>query len=82
MSLNIKNIEVETAIRRLAKERGVDLTEAIRLAVMHELERGQSVVRARLRRMRSMADRIAAMPVRDHRSDEDILGYNDLGLPS
>jgi antitoxin VapB len=82
MSLNIKNTEVEAAIRQLANERGIDLTEAIRLAIRHELDRGRPARLARLRRMRSVADRIATLPLRDNRSDEEILGYDASGLPS
>ena len=82
MSLNIKNSEVVAAVRRLALERGVDLTEAIRLAVVHELEGGKHVAAARLSRMRSVADRVVALPIRDKRSAEEILGYDAAGIPS
>jgi len=82
MGLNIKNPEVEAAIRQLAEQRGVDLTEAVRLAVRHELGRGQSSYESRLARMRTIADRVAALPLLDGRSSEEILGYDDVGLPS
>jgi antitoxin VapB len=82
MGINIKNPEVEAAVRRLAAERGVDLTEAIRLAVSRELGRSGRVPEARLRRMRAASDRIAALPIRDRRSEDDILGYDDAGIPS
>jgi antitoxin VapB len=82
MGLNIKNAEVEAAIRQLAEQRGVDLTEAVRLAVRHELERGQNGYESRLARMRMIADRVAALPLLDSRSSEEILGYDDVGLPS
>lgn len=81
MGISIKNAEVEDAVRRLAVQKGVDLTEAIRLAVEHELERTQPSTEARLARMRAVADRVAALPVRDRRSDEEIIGYDDAGLP-
>ncbi len=82
MGINIKNLEVEAAVRRLATDRGVDLTEAIRLAVDNELRRSERTERGRLRRMRAIADRVAALPVRDVRTDEEILGYDEAGLPA
>ncbi len=82
MGINIKNAGVEAAVRRLADQKGVDLTEAIRLAVDHELSRSEGNDRCRLRRMRAIADRVAALPVRDVRTDEEILGYDGAGLPS
>lgn len=81
MGLNIKNREVEAAIRQLAEQRGVDLTEAVRLAVRHELERGRNGYESRLARMRSIADRVATLPLLDSRSSDEILGYDDIGLP-
>ncbi len=82
MAINIKNHEVEAIVRQLARERGVDLTEAIRLAVCHELARSRRGHEARLRRMRGIADRVAALPLRDCRSPDEILGYDEWGLPS
>jgi len=83
MGINIKNPEVEAAIRRLAAQERVDLTEAVRLAVTRELKRGGARGSGRrLSRMRAIADRIAALPLRDQRSEEEILGYDSAGLPT
>ncbi len=82
VGINIKNAEVEQAVRRLAAQKGVDLTEAVHLAVKHELARGDRAPEARLRRMRAVADRIAALPRQDGRTDGEILGYDDAGLPA
>ena len=81
MGISIKNAEVEEAIRRLAAERKVDLTEAVGLAVRNELERGHRTAAARLAAMRSVADRMAVLPLRDSRTDEAIIGYDERGLP-
>ncbi|MGH7707937.1 MAG: type II toxin-antitoxin system VapB family antitoxin [Vulcanimicrobiaceae bacterium] len=82
MGINIKNPDVEVAVRQLADERGIDLTEAIRLAVRHELERSARGRQRRVRRMRALADRVAALPLGDNRTDEEILGYDEAGVPS
>ena len=82
MGINIKNPRVEAAIRRLSAERNVDLTEAIEIAVEGELRRGKHSRVARLRQMRAVADRIAMLPLRDVRSDDEILAYDEAGLLS
>jgi antitoxin VapB len=62
MSLNIKNAEVVGLVRQLARARNVDMTEAIRIAVERELALERDRVESRLRKMRAISDRIAAMP--------------------
>jgi antitoxin VapB len=79
MAITIKNAKVEAAIRQLADERKLNLTEAVRLAVRHELERSNRTREARLRRMRAIADHVAALPIRELRSDDEILGYDEAG---
>jgi len=82
MALNIKSLEVVGKIRQLAREQHIDLTQAVNLAVSHELERSKERREARLHRMRAVADRLAALPVLDRRSADKILGYDESGLPS
>lgn len=83
MALNIRNEETERLAERLARLTGETKTEAVRRALFERLER--------LRRERSgrgLADELdeiarhcAELPVRDHRSPDEILGYDDSGLP-
>ena len=84
MSLNIKDSEADTLVRRLAQATGETITEAVTVAVKERLER----LRAG-RRARSLADeldeialRCASLPVLDERPEEEILGYDAHGLPS
>jgi antitoxin VapB len=84
MSLNIKDSEADTLVRRLAQATGETITEAVTVAVKERLER----LRAG-RRARSLADeldeialRCASLPVLDERPEEEILGYDANGLPS
>jgi len=81
MAINIKNPEVEESIRKLARTMGVDLTEAVGSAVTHELERRTVNSATRLAKMKAIADRVAALPIRDVRTDDEILGYDEVGLP-
>ncbi|MGL5827145.1 MAG: type II toxin-antitoxin system VapB family antitoxin [Nocardioides sp.] len=83
MSLNIKDAETDRLARELARETGESITVAARIAIEERL----AAVRAR-RRPQSGSD-LAAIIHRgrarrnlDSRSIEEILGYDDLGLPT
>jgi antitoxin VapB len=80
MGLNIKNPEVVALIRELARARNVDMTEAIRGAVERDLALERDRAESRLRKMRAISDRIAAMPDLDTRSVDELL-YDENGLP-
>ena len=83
MALNIRNPEVEELAETLARVTGETKTEAVRRALRDRL--------ARLRRERAkrrLADELdviarecAALPVRDSRSADEILGYDENGVP-
>lgn len=83
MALNIRNIETERLAESLAKLTGETKTEAVTRALRDRL--------ARVRRERSgrrLADELdaiarhcAALPVRDSRAADEILGYDERGLP-
>ena len=84
MALHIRNPEAERLAADLARETGETKTEAVTKALRDRL--------ARLRRERAgrgLADELdeiarhaAALPVLDERSAEEILGYDDSGLPA
>ncbi|PCG14139.1 MULTISPECIES: type II toxin-antitoxin system VapB family antitoxin [Sphingomonas] len=79
MGISIKHEEIERAIRRLASERGLSLTDAIGLAVRHELERSEE--RPPLReRIRRIQERVATYDL-DPRTPDEIIGYDEHGLP-
>ena len=84
MSFSIKNSEADRRVRQLTGLTGETLTGAVVAALRERLER----VRAR-KGGRSLADeldeiaiRCAALPVLDPRSPEEILGYDEHGLPT
>lgn len=86
MALNIKDPETDRLARELAAETGESITVAARRAIEERLAR----VRAReaathdddLTFLRGVIERGRARPVLDARSAEDILGYDEDGLPS
>ena len=83
MALNIRNSETERLAAELARRTGETKTEAVTRALRERL--------ARLRRgrgKRRLADelneialRFASLPVLDPRTSDEILGYDDGGLP-
>jgi antitoxin VapB len=83
MPLNIRNQETEELANALAKLTGETKTEAVTQALR---ERIQRVRRARTkRRLADELDEIAlhcsTLPVRDTRSADEIMGYDENGLP-
>ena len=83
MALNIRNSETEKLAETLAKLTGETKTEAVTQALRDRL--------ARLRRDRAgrrLADELdeiarhcARLPVLDSRTPDEILGYDEHGLP-
>ena len=83
MALNIRDTETEKLAEEVAKLTGETKTEAVRRALADRL--------ARLRRdrhARTLADeldriakRCASLPVQDRRTADEILGYDENGLP-
>jgi antitoxin VapB len=84
MSLNIP-AEVEQLARLVAIKTGKSPDDVLKEAV-EERARAAGVSPARRRpfdeaKVRAIIERVAALPVLDTRSDDEILGYNDIGVP-
>jgi antitoxin VapB len=85
MALCFKDQETDSLARQVARLTGESLTEAVRGALRlrlrdEQLKRGESPwddaeIDAILRRFR-------ALPLLDDRTDDEILGYDENGLPS
>ena len=85
MSLNIKDPRTHELVRRLADATGETQTEAVRIAVQ---ERLRKVHAQRGRRAKGLAQRLdeiaqhcGSLPIRRAGTEDQILGYNDRGLP-
>lgn len=83
MALNIRNPEAEKLAESLAKLTGESKTEAVKKALRDRLQR---VLRKRSgRRLADELDQLAIhcanLPVLNDASPEDIVGYDDHGLP-
>lgn len=83
MALSIKNPEADRLARELAKTTGESLTEAVVRALRERLRRERGRLRApRLRdELRAIRERCSKLPVLDPRSADEVLGYDDSGLP-
>ena len=83
MALNIRNAEAERLAAELARRTGESKTEAVTKALRDRLAR---VRRERSRRrladeLEAIAEHCAKLPVLDARSADEILGYDEHGLP-
>lgn len=83
MALNIKNERAERLAHELADATGVSLTAAVIQALEYRLGKVQrAAVRETLRAdVQAIQDFVKSQPDRDTRSADDILGYDDFGLP-
>ncbi len=83
MALSIKHPEADRLARQLASATGESLTDAVLNSLRERLRREQGRQRApRLRdELRAIRERCAKLPVYDGRTPDEILGYDDAGLP-
>lgn len=83
MSLNIKDPEADRLARALASATGESLTAAVAVALRERLERVEGRPRGHdlTAELEAIALRCAALPLLDERPEEEILGYNEHGLP-
>ena len=83
MPLNIKDPDTHALAKRLASLTGESLTQAVKQAVQERLARVEKSQRAiRLAdELDHIALQCAALPRRDRRSAEQIIGFDERGLP-
>lgn len=84
MALSIKNDEADRLARELAALTGESLTEAVVLSLRERLDRkrAQKDGRPLAERLMEIGRRCAGRPRLDDRSPDEILGYDDNGLPT
>jgi antitoxin VapB len=84
MALSIKDPEADRLARELAARTGETLTEAVVVALRERLARQTGRDRAIPLRddLAAIRRRCASLPVLDQRSAEEILGYDERGLPA
>ncbi len=83
--LNIKSAEAHRIARELARLRGSSLTDAVTSALQASLRAARDPtedIEALLAEVREVQALVAALPNRDERSADTILGYDERGLPT
>jgi len=81
MSLNIKDPRVHELARRLAERRGTTLTSAVAAALEEALARAGRQGDRVAERLDAISRHCAALERRDGRSADEILDYDERGLP-
>ncbi len=84
MALNIRNEEAENLAAKLAKLTGESKTQAVTKALRERLSRVSREKRKRdlIAELTDIALRCARRPVLDPRSADEIIGYDENGLPT
>ena len=84
MALNIKDPATDALARELAEQTGESITEAIRVAMAERLTRlrRRASVSARSADLQRFIERGRQRVTLDDRSADEILGYDEDGLPA
>lgn len=86
MALSIKNEEADRLARELSTLTGEKLTEAVvnalRFRLDDEKKKSRMLIDARVDEIMAIARHCASLPVLDPRSPDEILGYDENGLPT
>ena len=86
MALSLKDPETDRLARELARRTGESLTVAVRHAPRDKLGEPRALeldtIEAKIADVMQIVARHQTPPLLDHRSDDEILGWDDNGLPS
>ena len=83
MALNINDERADELAREVAKATGESLIEAIRTALEERLQRlaGRRKVATQRQKLYEILHRVDALQHVDQPSEDEILGYEERGLP-
>jgi antitoxin VapB len=83
MALSIKDPQTDRLARELSRATGEKITTAVAIALRERLDRVRAPHgRGLSDELTEIALRTAALPVVDDRAEEEILGYDENGLPT
>ncbi len=82
MAINIKDTETDKLAREVARQTGETITDAIHTALKERLQRlsGRSKATTTKEKLYEILQRVDAWPTVDHRSKDEILGYDESGF--
>lgn len=78
-TLNIKNPAAHRLAVQLSKQMGVTITDAVIRALENQVSQSKKPIDRK--KIDAICARIAALPVLDPRSPDEILGYDEFGVP-
>jgi antitoxin VapB len=83
MAISIKSLETERLARELASRTGESLTGAIQKSLEERLERLKQQRRSPLlsTQLEDILRRVDQLPILDSRAPDEIVGYDEHGLP-
>jgi len=83
MAMSIKNEATERLARQVASETGETLTQAIQKALEERWQRLKTKRRSRVlsSQVEDLLRRIDSLPTLDSRPEDQILGYDEHGMP-
>jgi antitoxin VapB len=84
MSLTIEHRDADELARRLADATGQSITDAVIEALRAQLKRetGGRIAPRLQAELRAISDRCAALPDYDKRTPEEIIGFDEYGIPT
>jgi antitoxin VapB len=80
-TLSIKNPAAHQLAEQVAKQMGVTLTEAVIRALEDKVRQAPKPKPIDWKKLDAILARFDALPVLDPRSPDEILGYDEFGLP-
>jgi antitoxin VapB len=83
MAISIKSMETERLAREVAAKTGESLTGAIKKALEERLERLKHQRRSQIlaSQIEDILRRVDQLPILDSRTADEIIGYDEHGLP-
>lgn len=83
MAISIKSMETERLARQVAEKTGESLTGAIQKALEERLDRLKQQRRSQIlaSQLEEILHRVDQLPILDSRTPDEILGYDEHGLP-
>lgn len=82
MALHIMDPRADELARKLSSVTGETLTEAVTKALEERLDRTAADRERRFERIMEIVREVAKLPVLDDRTADEIIGYDENGLPT
>lgn len=80
MALHIDDPEADKLAQELAKQTGAPMEEAVVKALRAQLEKEKEIAR-KMEAVRRISEHFQSLPVLDDRTPDEIIGYNEYGVP-